>query len=176
MQQLQTLHLSNNQLSFLPTCQTKFHLSLKVIDASFNCIVDLPPSISNMTALRNLNLSHNKLLRLTSSIGALVELEILDLRYNGLTALPPSIGRLETLDVARNELSQMTHGLSQCRRLRVLDISSKKLHSLPVTLSALMGTLENLRLSDNALEDIPYELISDPTKLNAASLFGYLSD
>ena len=46
--------------------------NLTVLDLSSNAIAEIPPSVSRLRALRNLNLAYNKLTRLPSTIGACV--------------------------------------------------------------------------------------------------------
>ena len=57
-------------------------------------LTSLPASISNLTALQNLDLKSNGLTSLPASIGDLTALNRLYLNNNGLTSLPASIGKL----------------------------------------------------------------------------------
>src|SRR5947209_8580841 len=59
-------------------------------------LVRLPPEISELTALRKLDLSGNNLTSLRP-IEALPELTTLNLRENHLTQMPPELGKLTTL-------------------------------------------------------------------------------
>lgn len=66
---------------------------------SYNKIVSLPITFSNLTNLVDLNVRHNCLTELTPAIGQLKQLSRLVIDENNLKSLPPTLSKLSFLTI-----------------------------------------------------------------------------
>ena len=164
------------------------------LDLSNLGLIDVPPAISRLTAVTNLNLGGNRLTRVPDAVvelGGLVSLHLhsnrlvelpdtlprltnltsLYLGRNRLTQVPDSIDKLmalQVLDLGRNELTVIPESITRLENLRVLDLSRNQLSTLPETISHL-ETLVELHLCGNELERLP-EGITRLTRLTKLDL------
>lgn len=103
---LQTLDLSYNALTTLPTRGFERLGNLESLNLSHNQLLDIPPSFCGCCPkLRHLNLSSNVLTHLPSTLGNLAQLQILKVRRNALERLPSSVEKcsgLRFFDLAHN--------------------------------------------------------------------------
>lgn len=118
---LTTLTLRRTHLTTLPAIEELNQL--RVIDASYNHLTNLPPSITSCTKLRVLNLGHNQLHRFPTIVMNLPHLCTLLLHNNPITSLPT------------NCWSDLVHlyrlGLFECQLSGVLPDQLCKLLSTP---------------------------------------------
>ena len=154
--QLQTLDLSENQLTELP--ESLFQLTqLQTLDLSENQLTELPESLGQLTQLQTLDLSENQLTELPESLGQLTQLRSLDIRNNQLTSLPDCLGQLtqlQSLNVSGNQLTALPESLGQLTQLQSLNVSGNQLTALPESLGQLVR-LQSLLLSGNELTSLP---------------------
>jgi len=109
---LQTLILSNNQISSLPDslCQLT---SLSYLQVSNNLLALLPSDIGNLSSLNRLDVRGNQLRKLPVSIWRLSSLLILNASSNQLETFPlpekePTLGSvLKVLNLADNKLNNV---------------------------------------------------------------------
>eukprot|EP00192_Tetraselmis_astigmatica_P015576 CAMPEP_0117683326 /NCGR_PEP_ID=MMETSP0804-20121206/20315_1 /TAXON_ID=1074897 /ORGANISM="Tetraselmis astigmatica, Strain CCMP880" /LENGTH=149 /DNA_ID=CAMNT_0005493861 /DNA_START=29 /DNA_END=479 /DNA_ORIENTATION=- len=104
--------MAKNKITSLPE-ELDYCLNYKEIDASFNCVEELPDSLGSLSYLRVLNFGGNNLKQLPLTLGGLQKLAVLNVPSNRLTGVPPAI-------------------LVGCTSLRSLDI-----HDNPVTIQQL---------------------------------------
>jgi len=97
-----------------------------------------PLQVTELHALKLLNLNGNCLRSLPPEIGALRNLTILCLQDNGLEALPDEI--------------------QQLKALMTLDLRGNNLRSLPIALGWL-PRLQNLLVEGNPLTDLPPDVV-----------------
>ena len=123
-------------------------------------LTELPPSIGQLTWLRELDLSRNQLRSVPETLDQLAKLQKLYLSDNELTSVPEALGQLtglQKLYLARNQLTSVPETLGQLTQLRELDLSNNQLTSVPKTLGQLTG-LQRLHLSRNQLTSVPETL------------------
>lgn len=102
----------------------------------------VPESISNLSALRRLQLLGMQLSNLPESIGRLSSLQALNLSNNQLSSLPESIGNLSSLKelwLSWNRLSTLPENMGNLSSLKNLMIDGNEY------LSAIPKSLENIR-------------------------------
>lgn len=113
---------------------------------------ELPASLGQLRALRQLHLYHNALTALPATLGQLRQLTSLWVQGNHLTGLPATMGQLaqlQVLIVASNQLTSLPDSLARLTRLSHLDVSSNQLSGpLPECLRPLRQ-LHRLYLSNN---------------------------
>ncbi|XP_018087999.1 E3 ubiquitin-protein ligase LRSAM1 isoform X2 [Xenopus laevis] len=109
------------------SCQISDLSALKVLDLHENQIAALPGNISHLTSLQVLNLEQNLLRALPDSIGDLSQLQILNVKGNKLKLLPPTIGGLHclrTLNISENRLQELPRSLANVRTLETLSLDA----------------------------------------------------
>jgi len=84
------------------------------------------------------------------------------LRSLGLAALPPWFGDLpfavESLDLADNALAVFPPEIARLLYLQILVLDSNKLRSIPSSINRLAGTIQEIGLGYNELEELPVAL------------------
>jgi hypothetical protein len=83
---LETLHLDNNQISYIPSFISEF-TQLKTFTISNNILTSIPASIQYLTALQTFKFSNNKVDKLPIEFGQLKSLECLYLDGNYYTEI-----------------------------------------------------------------------------------------
>ncbi|XVE71138.1 hypothetical protein DITRI_Ditri10aG0126200 [Diplodiscus trichospermus] len=134
LSQLQSLDLSNNKITALPSDLWNLG-SLKSLNLSSNLISgSLPNNIVNFDLLEVLDLSGNNFSgEIPSAISSLVRLQILKLAGNGFESSIPT-------------------GIQSCHSLVSLDLSSNRLNgSLPDGFGAAFPKLKTLNLARNEI-------------------------
>ena len=97
---LQTLDLSNKQLSTLP--HFLYNLTgLETLNLSHNALVEIDPQIANLTKLTHLDLSRNQLETLPREIANLKSLEVLNISWNHIVELPEFLFSIENLKLEK---------------------------------------------------------------------------
>jgi Leucine-rich repeat (LRR) protein len=136
---------------------------LERLDASENCLAELPDDVAALEQLVELNLSHNKLSKLpTADVWSkLLRLADLRLRHNALRALPDGFGAdnsppLVRLHIAHNALVGLPSALCEIASLEEIDASNNKLRAVPPGLSGL-PSLRTLLLACNELTELNFD-------------------
>lgn len=153
------LQLAAQCLQQLPT-PTDDAASVTEIDAGFNEIRSIPPSIARYRNLQALHLNRNLLEDLPDELVALTELRVLNLSCNPLRGVPRVLTRMPNLTVLhldRTELAEIRPDF-QPAGLDHLSLSLNSISSLPEELFANAKSLRILRLSRNRLETLPASL------------------
>ncbi|NWS34723.1 MFHA1 protein, partial [Polioptila caerulea] len=118
----------------------------------------LPPRLTELGCLEELDLSFNRLRRLPEGLGRLRHLRTLDVDHNLLPSFPApllELAALEELDCSGNRhLGALPEGIAALRRLKILWLSGTGLASLPEGLCQL-SALESLMLDGNRLQALP---------------------
>lgn len=129
---VETLDLSNNQLSDLPADLYLF-TKLKRLFLTNNKFRHIPAVLSQCPQLIMLSFKGNKLTQFAE--GALpATLEWLILTDNQLSTLPEDFGRytrLRKLALAANQLTALPDSMQQCRHLALVRLSLNKFESFP---------------------------------------------
>ncbi|CAL8177567.1 unnamed protein product [Prunus armeniaca] len=157
---------------------------LEVLNLSYTAVKELPPSIENLVALRNLDLSHcNNLVSLPTNIWklktlkridlgscskfqyfpeiseAMEHLEVLNLSYTAVKELPPSIENLvalRNLDLSHcNNLVSLPTNIWKLKTLKRIDLCSCSKFQYFPEISEAMEHLEFLNLSCTAVKELP---------------------
>lgn len=132
--------------------------SIKYFNLSHNAILAIPPTITNMRNLTELNLSHNWISNkgVAVQLGSLVCLSSLDLSHNNLTAFPAeicSLTTLHTLNISNNAITSLPADLTKLVNLQSAHFKFNKIDTIP-DLDAL-PSLFILDMSHNQLRSIP---------------------
>ncbi|KAM9258866.1 malignant fibrous histiocytoma-amplified sequence 1 isoform 2-T2 [Cariama cristata] len=118
----------------------------------------LPPRLTELGRLEELDLSFNRLRRLPEGLGRLRHLRALDVDHNLLPSFPApllELAALEELDCSGNRhLGALPEGIAALRRLKILWLSGTGLAALPEGLCQL-SALESLMLDGNRLQALP---------------------
>ncbi|KAE8582107.1 hypothetical protein XENTR_v10019952 [Xenopus tropicalis] len=165
------LDISNCELSEIPdgafsTCRV---LQKKVLIVHSNFLTQLVPKschMSDLSALKVLDLHENQIAALPANIGQLTCLRVLNVERNLLRALPDSIGdltQLQTLNVKGNKLRVLPSTIGGLRSLRTLNICENRLAELPRSL-ANVRTLETLSLDATAMLFPPPSVCGEGTE------------
>jgi leucine-rich repeat protein SHOC2 len=130
--------------------------SLKKIHISSNQLTYLPESIGKLTNLKELYLTYNQLTKLPESIGKLSSLTKLGISGNRITTLPESIGQLNnlsTLHMVGGKLQSLPNSIGGLINLTIFYFPQNSVSSLPISMSKLIN-LASLWLDDNPITDL----------------------
>ncbi|XP_039827949.1 plant intracellular Ras-group-related LRR protein 8-like isoform X2 [Panicum virgatum] len=114
--------------------------SVRILDASNNCIKEIPHKIAALKSLNKLLLTANDVDDENISwegLSCLQKLLNLSLSQNRISALPSSIGDCESLtevDLSSNLLTELPEAFGKLYNLKVLHLRNNGLTSLPSTL------------------------------------------
>lgn len=123
-------------------------------------LTQLPPFLSLLTHLKELDFSNNQISLLPNDIKELKNIIALDLSQNCLTSLPAAFGKLlslEAVDLSHNEINYLPLQLMKLHHLEALDLSDNCLKAVPVEIEQL-SLLRALDLSHNYLTCLPKEI------------------
>jgi Leucine-rich repeat (LRR) protein len=157
--QLQSLNLSNNELTIYPECINTL-VQLDTLNLSVNNLTILPESIGLLTQLNTLNLSVNNLSTLPESIGLLTQLDTLFLIKNKLIEIPESIGsltQLQTLYLFHNDLNKLPDSIGSLKELQILNVSYNNLKEIPSSIYKL-NKLLLLNISNNKIDKLSNDI------------------
>jgi leucine-rich repeat protein SHOC2 len=156
LENLEILNLAYHKLEHLPPSIGNLS-KLKQLRLNDNSLKDLSFDFSQMQQLEVLNLSDNKLKKLPQSLGEAKSLKELDLSDNQLKVLPESIGelqQLQILSIESNPIQQLPKNFRQLSALEILYAGGCKLSKLPEALTELKN-LKQLNLAENGIETLP---------------------
>uniref|UniRef100_A0A199UC59 Protein kinase domain-containing protein n=1 Tax=Manihot esculenta TaxID=3983 RepID=A0A199UC59_MANES len=148
---------------------------LQTLDLSNNKITALPSDFWSLGSLTTLNLSSNQISgSLTNNIGNFAVLESLDLSSNNFSGEIPaamsSLSRLRVLKLDGNGFQgSIPLEILNCRSLTLIDISLNKLEgSLPDGFAAAFPKLKTLNLAGNEIkgQDSDFSQMKSITSLN----------
>ncbi|XP_078694333.1 uncharacterized protein LOC144923569 [Branchiostoma floridae x Branchiostoma belcheri] len=175
---LQTLDLSHNNLTTMPTglfrslpCLNRLNLShnkipeirdvagaqaLHKFDVSFNEIEELPCELLHMESLESFSGSHNKVARWLEQTSAEEQtkpgpLVHLNLSHNLLEDVPrcvTELKNLETLNMNHNKIRVLGDAVKMLNTLRSFDVSSNYIEEIPFAILQ-MESLEGFNCSHN---------------------------
>lgn len=169
-----------NDIKELPASFGEVCINLQVLSLVGNLLTELPPSIGNLSQLKELHVNENNLKILPDSLCRLCDLEVLKLTGNQLQVLPDDFGeirslkifycdenrlvklpltlgllsKLQVMELEDNSLVIIQEGIGQLRSLKIFNVSNNKLEKIHDS----FGDLENLEvvdLSGNHLENLP---------------------
>ncbi|TYI79945.1 hypothetical protein E1A91_D05G057200v1 [Gossypium mustelinum] len=133
-------------------------IQLQSLDLSNNKITALPSDLWSLGSLKSLNLSSNQISGfLPNNIGNFGQLEVIDLSGNNFTGEIPtaisSLASLRVLKLAGNGFEwRIPTGILSCRSLVSLDLSLNRLNgSLPDGFGAAFPMLRTLNLARNEI-------------------------
>ncbi|KAH9276501.1 hypothetical protein BSLG_007976 [Batrachochytrium salamandrivorans] len=189
---IESLFIASNDLEMLPKEVMLFHSSLKVLDASFNAIVDIPVLFCQAcTSLCILDLRGNRLTTFPKEIWRLLTLHTLHLGTNLLISIPygsfSGLSELRTLDLCGNQIELIPADLFlSCPKLEWLDISHNRVSSIPNSI-ANATYLTHLNLSNNTIKEVPaafgelhalvsFDISENTLEILAHNVFGYLQN
>ncbi|MFN0080527.1 MAG: COR domain-containing protein [Prosthecobacter sp.] len=143
------------------------------LDLSRLGLTQVPPEISQLTALTDLGLYSNQLTSLPPQFGQLSALRELILAENQVTSLPPEFGQLAALRVLYlqdNQLTSLPPEFGQLAALTELRLADNQLTSLPPEIGQL-SALTKLSLANNQLSTLPPEVgqLAELTQLDLAN-------
>jgi len=153
------LDLSGLRLRSLPPKITQLP-QLTELNLAENHLETLPPELSQFADLVRLNLSHNPLTHLLPSIGQFPKLTRLDITHTLLCDLPTEIGMLAGLTrlyLDHNRLENLPQEIGVLTGLTRLGLSHNALASFLPEFANLV-TLTRLDLSHNRLKTLPPEI------------------
>ena len=159
---LQELDVHKNRLKSLPELDMP---QLRKLRCSKNELTSLPFGLSSCTKLEQLDCAANRI-RSVPSLESLECLKVLNAMDNALKRCPelPVVSRLEGigsglefLNLAFNELTLVPPSLILHEKLSEVHLQNNKLAVLDAAF-AEMTSLKLLDLSNNSLQDVPYEL------------------
>uniref|UniRef100_A0A0K0E4Q7 Serine/threonine-protein kinase 11-interacting protein n=1 Tax=Strongyloides stercoralis TaxID=6248 RepID=A0A0K0E4Q7_STRER len=151
---LRKLNISNN--AFHTASGFKYFFDLEELNASNNCIQHLYFVQPLARSLKILNLSHNELKQMESEIFCkLYFLEECDISYNQISKvrLSHDLPRLRHLNLAHNLINSIPL-INNFSSLTTLNLAHNKISSLLDISKSLPGSLKNLDISSNTVNDV----------------------
>lgn len=167
--QLEELNLGFNCITEIPKRIATLRATLRKLGLNDNEITALPEELSLLTNLTELSLSDNKISDMPASFSSLVNLEVLDIDRNKLTHWPSAIESMTalqqlSLDGNFHIQSIPNDAFKNLTNLQKLHLGHLSLQECPKSIGCLVE-LEHLSLEMNYLSDIPFEELSNLTKL-----------
>lgn len=153
---LTTLGLKGHCLLQLPSSFLEL-TALRWINLTSTKLTVLPPVLCDMTGLLDLNLTMNKLSSLPPEVTRLGRLKSLSLKANCFWKFPvPLCGltTLQSLDLAANRLLHLPRAISSLTNLLCLRLEANHIRRLPLALTTL-GSLHELSIEEPRLRSLP---------------------
>ena len=134
-------------------------VSLRELWLTNNAISILTADIRALSNLTTLGLGGNQLTGLPSDIGALKNLERLFLDRNNISSIPSEVAELKKLVEIRLDHNHLHHApeIAALRNLRRIGLSFNKFVDIPAGICRLSNLIE-LDLDNNQIEEVPVEL------------------
>lgn len=146
----------NSLITVLPPELSKLS-NLTELDLSSNRLTVFPEWISRYPTLKKLNLSFNKLENFPIAICQCITLENLDISNNQIKELPKEIlqlSHLTELNLRMNKITAIPDWIRRSTKLKVLNLSYNELREIPIIMSQCLA-LEILNVSNNFIENLP---------------------
>ncbi|CAD6231497.1 GSCOCT00001439001.2-RA-CDS [Cotesia congregata] len=177
---IQSLDVSNNQISVLPSHGFSSLQRLRTLNVSGNVIrvVD-DAALKGLRSLEVCDLSSNRIVALPAGMfeDATNTLKELRLQNNSISALAPGLlinmSQLVTLDLSRNMLTSSWldgNTFAGLVRLVLLDLSRNKINKIDPELFKDLYTLQILNFQFNEIEIIPADTFSPMRNLHTLEL------
>lgn len=176
---VQSLDISNNQISVLPINGFSSLKRLRVLNLSNNVIsMVADEALHGLRSLESLDLSGNKIVALSPAMfrDATKSLKELRLQNNSISALPglvTNMNQLVTLDLSRNVLTSMwlnVETFSGLIRLVLLNLSYNRISRLDPAIFKDLYTLQILNLQFNEIATISADTFSPMSNLHTLEL------
>lgn len=176
---VQSLDMSNNQISMLPINGFSSLKRLRVLNLSSNAIsMVVDEALHGLRSLESLDLSGNKIVALPPAMfrDATKSLKELRLQNNSISALPglvTDMNQLVTLDLSRNVLTSMwlnAETFSGLIRLVLLNLSYNRISRLDPAIFKDLYTLQILNLQFNEIATISADTFSPMSNLHTLEL------
>jgi len=138
--------------------------SLRILNFQYNQIEVIPPTIKNLTLLKELYLCNNKIRELPSEIYEIrLFLETLNLSSNNIEVIPEDIHlpNLVTLNLDNNNIKELPTKMFDILNLKELTLNNNNIDEVPPAIQKLTK-LENLQLSNNNINKLPNEIFKLP--------------
>ncbi len=186
LNKLQSLALSQNEITRFPDVLCSQLSCLQSLDLRFNQLGSLPESISHLVALKHLFIQQNHIVSLPQSIFQLQQIcslechgnpmhtvlvevyrqfalggTTLDLTGRGIVGLPPEVAMLSKcteIVLAHNMLSWLPPQIANMSSLVVLDISRNCFDRIPAAICRLPLTM--LKFDNNPLRHVQPEVLA----------------
>lgn len=177
---VQSLDVSNNQISVLPAYGFSSLKRLRVLNMSSNAISKVADeALHGLRSLESLDLSGNRIVALPKEMfrDATKSLKELSLQNNSISMMSPGLltnmNQLVTLDLSRNVLTSSwlnSSTFSGLIRLVLLNLSHNRISKLEPALFKDLYTLQILNLQFNEIEMIPADTFSPMSNLHTLEL------
>lgn len=155
------LNLGKNQLSGLPRSFARLSKLTHLIFYQ-NDFDSIPREIGQLKKLKELDLYKNHIREIPDFIGSLDQLEQLYLSFNEISVLPDTLHNLRRLKyfyVHHNRLLFAPEWMARMDSLQRVGLDYNRLLAIPDFSN--LPVLEELDLSDNDLEEFPWELVKN---------------
>jgi len=156
---VERLDVSRSQLTMLPPSIREL-TNLRELYLYQNKLTTLPLELGCLTELITLGASENSLAGLPDSLVNLRKLRVLDLRHNKLTDIPPVVYQLtslKTLYLRFNRIKQVESDIGRLTSLTMLSLRDNKIDGLPAAIGRLTN-LVGLDISYNHLKSVPIDI------------------
>ncbi len=153
------LYLGGMGITTLPP-EISLLTNLTELDLRNNQFGSLPPEIGKLKKLQKLILWNNRLSTIPPKIFLLTNLTKLDLRNNRFSSLPPEICKLKNLkelNLYGNYISKLPRGIDQLTKLTLLNLGHNHFSTLPSEVGILTN-LTKLDLRHGNLSSLPPEI------------------
>ena len=153
---LLTLIMNGNGIRELPQKGLGNLKTLRCLELSGNCIVDLPESLGELTTLETIDVSNNQLTSI-DQMKKLDNLTSIKADANAIESIEnlklKNKQRLEHLSLSSNKLASIPDDIQHCKQLkRLLLLDNATLKALPSSLSN-NKKLQTIRIDAKSLED-----------------------
>lgn len=152
LDQLEVLHLGNNELSSLPESMISLS-NLRDLSFGGNLFTEVPLFICELTGLHYLEFAFNQLSSLPECLGNLDDLEYISFSNNDISTIPDSfqnLGRLEYLEASLNQLTELPESITHLDRLETLRLFGNQISYIHPNI----GNMEDLEQLDMELNQI----------------------